>query len=223
MPTTYETTEGTITAKHPYHDRQWMEFKIEGAEHADVTVRQPSGDSSTEIERGCTVSISQGWGRKDATHARKMAALLQVAAQYAEEQDAKLRGKLEEVKAREEAQRKEYERQREARKALLAEREEKLLHEMVGEQARIRMNGYKRWRVVTIEAYERGEGDWHVRLVYKNQQRFGYAEHGIAHVRSLELKVGSRYKSLWDDGQDDLPEWDRKADRGVEQYDGELS
>lgn len=224
MPTIH-TDLGTITSVNPYNDRSYREFRFEDSDdRATVTVRVPTNDAGSErLLRGCTISISQGYGHKGVDAARRLAELLKFATAYAEEENVKLAGKADAAKEREEAQRAKQMAERAEREERNAARKEQLLHELIGEQARIRMSGYKRWRVVTIDAFQRGDDSYDVRFLYKNQQRFGFAEHGVAHVRSLEIKVGSRYKSLWDDGQEDLPLWDRKHDRGVEQYDGELA
>jgi hypothetical protein len=101
---------------------------------------------------------------------------------------------LEEQKRREEAQERED------------ERKERLLNEFAGEFGRIRIRGYHRWRPVEVKVEPYVDED-HWPWFYYQNRRHGYREPFYRSIVSFEVKVGSRYFSVWDDGYDDLPEY----------------
>lgn len=115
----------------------------------------------------------------------------------------------------------EAEAKREALAKVLAERRDQLLNEFISEKGRIRIRGYKRWRPVTVEARETGDGyEPYFLYVY---DRHGYSEHFGKHIQAFEIKVGSRFRNVWDDGTDDLNDWDAKDIKTSQPYDGELA
>ena len=94
----------------------------------------------------------------------------------------------------------------------------------MGEKVRIRLDGYKRWRPAVVEAEERqGEnGTYYTPSFRYVFDRHGYKEYGCGHVRALEVKVGSRYRNVWNDGNGDLPTWEQGKEGKVSAaYDAE--
>lgn len=99
------------------------------------------------------------------------------------------------------------EREREAAEAAKrdeawAERSERLLTEFLGEKVRIRLRGMRRWRPATVESQETTvDGELAYvpcfRYVY---EKHGYMERNLRGIVALEVKVGSRYQSVWNDG-----------------------
>jgi hypothetical protein len=98
-----------------------------------------------------------------------------------------------------------------AEKAKWEERKELLLMEATGEKVRIRHRGYKTNGTAMLEVINRGseeEPHYVPRLrwdVAQNQSR----PQNIEHWQRFEVKTPKGWKLLWDDGKDDLPEYDR--------------
>lgn len=116
--------------------------------------------------------------------------------------------------ARIEAEEEEARRQKEAEEeAQTKEREEILLHELVGERVKIRHRQYK--TMCYGEVYTRAtewddSGDevaWEPRVRYSDQG--DTRDRGVSSYARLDAKTERGWRTVWDDGKDDLPEYDR--------------
>lgn len=90
-----------------------------------------------------------------------------------------------------------------ARANLLKEREERLLHEHVGDQVRVRMRGEQSLHGAYIEAQEIPDGSFRVTVTWMKDSNYG-KPFNLTTAKLLDVKVGSRYCELWNDGEDDL-------------------
>jgi hypothetical protein len=116
------------------------------------------------------------------------------------------------------------------RDEVLEERRERLLHEFVGDEVRVRERGYKAMTRVRVRVDERAtynsEGDEDGGVEY--QIRFPvvggssrYVSHRLDDILRLDVKDSSgRWACVWDDGKDDLPSWDRGKEVKIRPYNG---
>lgn len=180
------------------------------------------GDNAATLAEGCTITLPR-YTDYSAEVARHWAEAIRVAADFADEQNEQLKDHIEAARVREERERQRREREKAEREAKLEARNTQLLHELLGEHGRIRLEGYKRMRPVTVTSVETTDGTFYARFEYKKKERHGYRDVRVDQVKTFEVKVGSRYKTVWDDGMDDLPEWDRPSrSHTPEQWDGRL-
>lgn len=200
-------------------------FRGDSATHVDVNVPDTLEASAKELADGCTVNLRTGYYGEDVETMRRYAALLDRALTWAEARNAAMQDLIEAARVREAKEQAEREAAKAKRQEVLAERKERLLHEFVGEDARIRLAGMKRWRPVRVDALETGVDGEFVPALYYKQEKHGYRVYeGIDQIRAFEIKVGSRYQTVWNDGKDDLPTWDRSTPAGASQpYDGSLA
>lgn len=91
----------------------------------------------------------------------------------------------------------------EARKATLAEREETLLHEHVGDQVRLRLRGEQSLHGAFIDTKEGGEGEFFVCVNWMKDSNYG-KHFDLSRVMCMDIMIGSRYCELWNDGYEDL-------------------
>jgi DNA-binding transcriptional MerR regulator len=122
------------------------------------------------------------------------------------------------AQAQAEAEEEEERRKKEAEsEALVKEREEVMLHELVGEKVKVRHRHYKTMCYGTVDTraigYEddngtRGEpNEWRPVVRYSDQ---GVTrDSGVASYARLDVKTERGWRTVWDDGKDDLPEYDR--------------
>jgi ribosomal protein S8E len=116
---------------------------------------------------------------------------------------------------------------REARAKVVAEREERLLTEFMGENVRVRVGGYRSAVKATVDArpvqeYKAGEGyvdtgKFKVVIEYVNENDWNRPNR-VGDIERLEVKVGSRYELVWDDNPDAIG----SGARDVKAYDGAL-
>lgn len=106
------------------------------------------------------------------------------------------------------ARREERRKHEEATKAKLEERSDTLLNELVEEQGRIRLHGMKRWRPVTVEVVEYGEDNYKPRFRYR-YEKHGYSETLHPRVVAFHVKLNGKFYNVWDEGLEDLREWDQ--------------
>lgn len=174
-----------------------------------ITQEGSSLPTASVIDKRATAALLEALAdvQEDLASEEVLAPLREEADRKQEEARAERERQREEARKR----REELERLRQERAKLTAERSERLLTEFMGEKVRIRLDGYKRWRPATVEAEERqGENGTYYLPVFRYVfERHGYKEYGCGHVRALEVKVGSRYKNVWNDGNDDLPTWEQ--------------
>lgn len=113
----------------------------------------------------------------------------------------------EEIRRKREEQEAEIVRRREAaeaRKEKLKDREEKLLHEHVGDQVRVRMYGEQSIHGAYIRALPTVNGeDYEVHVEWMKSSNYG-KPFSLERAMLLDVMIGSRYCELWNDGFDDL-------------------
>lgn len=114
----------------------------------------------------------------------------------------------EEARREREKRMEERRKERERLEAALAERKETLLNELVEEQGRIRLYGMKRWRPVTVQVQEYGDGSYVPMFRYR-YEKHGYSESLHQRVMAFHVKLHGKFYAVWDEGTDDLPEWER--------------
>jgi len=126
-------------------------------------------------------------------------------------EDATEESRAEAVRLRE--QREEEERRaEEEREQRVQERKDRLMMEFMGEEVKVRERGYQTMRRAIIAAYQREWYDYDKREYVKNEEytlKFDYIgreerTQSVEHIKRLDVKVGSRWKTLWDDGADDI-------------------
>ena len=114
---------------------------------------------------------------------------------------------------------------REQQEQLTRERTEQVLFEFVGEKIKVRLKGYKGSPRATFKAVEEtryvrnavgtnmieGTGKFTPRIVFDNEDVDGGRPRTVDMIRKLEVKQGSRYVTIWDDGEDDLPLYKRNG------------
>lgn len=225
MKTRIDTDQGVVVHSTPDEFAYWNSAhrwhpEAHGDVYVQVTVPDDDADSD-ELAKGSTIDATFGYGGESAAVARKLAECLRLATEFAEEQNARQAGLIEAAKAKEEAEEAERKAAAEARAAQLEERKERLLHEFMGEKGRVRLRGYKRLRPVTVAARE--VGDSYEPVLEYVFERHGYREYNPSQWARFDIKVGSRYENIWDDGAGDLNPWDRGSVKPVtRQYDGGL-
>lgn len=101
------------------------------------------------------------------------------------------------------------------------EREEIMLMEMVDERIKVRHRGYKTMCYGTVyaqplygESHRRWpEEDGEEPTAYRAKVRYSdqgdTRDRGIESYTRVDLKTERGWRTVWDDGKDDLPEWDR--------------
>lgn len=93
-----------------------------------------------------------------------------------------------------------------------------VMDELMGDEARVRCDGYKGMARCVIGArhatpYEMeqspGSGEWRVALRWKGAGQSS----NLNVVRRLDVKTALGWRTVWDDGTDDLWEWERDSVR----------
>jgi hypothetical protein len=106
-----------------------------------------------------------------------------------------------------------------AQQELETERTEVLMQELVGERVKVRHRNYKTMCYATVEvqptydkaSWERDDDEepsgYRVRLRYSDQG--ATRDSGVGSYARLDAKTEKGWRTVWDDGKDDLPEYDR--------------
>jgi hypothetical protein len=178
-------------------------------------------------ERGVEMKISarSGYGLT-VESARDLLVAVSIAVDLAELINEGRADEIAAAREREEREREERKRAAEERAAAVEARRERLMTEFMGEEVKVRETGYKTMRKATVDVYQplsvrNGEdGEWRLRLDYHGHDA---RTQNVAAMRRLDVLVGGRWKTVWDDGTDDVyGELSSSAAR-VEMYDGQLS
>lgn len=109
----------------------------------------------------------------------------------------------EEIEQRQREERERVEREEKEREARLDERKDRLMMEFMGDEVKVRQRGYQTMRRATVTAREDyyNEGEYLIGFDYFGQeQRTQY----VRDIVRLDVKVGSRWTTLWDDGAADI-------------------
>ena len=202
-------------------DRMWKRHRLVFASEGSEASAEDFWVNLRRNIDGTRVTTTHGHNGLNAEESVKMAMLLNEAAKVAqrwEESDAEERERA--AKAREIAEKARREA-REKQEAELAKRIERCMMEFADEPVRVRAQGYKSvvrgvMRVRETFRYNRntltreGTGEFIPYIEYTNDADRDRPER-IGSIRRLEIKVGGRFKVVWDDGRDDLPIYDRGA------------
>jgi len=148
---------------------------------------------------------------------------------HREQHEEQARREREERRRREREEREKYLADKEQRDD---ERRERLLTEFQGEECRVRVSGYRSTVKATVTATEKEEyrpgegyvatGEYEPKLVFEyegaNAQRW---PNTVEYIERFEIKIGSRYRLVWEDRPVKAEEMNRKRNTDKE-YDGEL-
>lgn len=105
---------------------------------------------------------------------------------------------------------------------VIAEREQLMLTELLGETVKVRNRGYKTMRQATVDAKthrewrevggkrELVEDGYKASLQWKGEARAGQ----VRLFRRLDVMTKEGWATVWDDGYDDLSEYDRRRPAG---------
>ncbi len=107
------------------------------------------------------------------------------------------------------------EEEEKVRNAVIAGREEIMLQELVGERVKVRHRHYKTMcygRVITrATAWDDSgeETEWTPSVHYSDQGQT--RDGGVGTYARLDAKTEKGWRTVWDDGKEDLPEYDRSV------------
>lgn len=190
-----------------------------GEETVGIDVPDPERDDADAMARGTVVTMRENSMQADMVdHALRLLATAQAIQAHCNTAMAEATEIAQAAAEQAEAERVAAAA---AREEVLADRKERLLNEFVDSKGKVRLRGYKRWRPVTVQVAQDGLDNWEPVFYYVNE-RHGWREPwmGGHRVRSFQVKMGSRYQTVWDDGQDDLSEWERTDKAAPPAYDG---
>lgn len=209
-----------LAESHWYHGTTFT--LLDGGDHvAQVALSSHGHDGDADSMALGALVVLPSREEFQPNRADQLAGLLQWVANIARQLNDATADRVAAAQAAAEAERIAREAEREQRERDLADRHLRLLNEFMDEKCRIRVRGSKRWRPVHVRVRE-VRGEYQPYFEYVNSDRHGPGEYRLSNVRSMEVRVGSRYKSVWDDGQGDLSPWDRVTNRDTAPYDGGL-
>jgi len=145
----------------------------------------------------------------DADQLRDLASLCNFAAVICDLINEANAEKIEAARIAEEKAEAEREQRRIETEQRIEDRTERLMMEFVGEEVKVRERSYKTMRRAIVEPREQmkwdgmervGTGEYKFHLNYFGEDRTQL----VSRIVRLDVKVGSRWKTLWDDGTDDL-------------------
>jgi hypothetical protein len=215
MSTVINTAIGPVQITQQRWSRE-LELSFNGVE-----VLVSVSDKDSDMLSDCLLKVSRGY-LIEPELARETSKLLTFAADLAElinEANADRRAEIELERKRQEE---EAEREREECRQRIAERTELLLTELVDERVNIRQHGYKTMRQATVgvrelRVWNRETSEYEVagyapKFDYVNAADASRTQH-VDEIKRLDVKVrGTRkWKTVWEDGMDDLNPWDRDA------------
>lgn len=204
-----------------------------GSDKVDMSF--PDLNDPDDLVNGVTLRINRSYSGMDAELAGRFGQMMVYLAGIAEACNAANAGAIEEARRKQAEAEAERERQRVEREQLIAERKERLMYEFADADVKVRTAGYKTTvRAKVVVHAVRGEYDYETHSYketgeYEPKIEYHYDNDwnrpkNVERIRRLEVKVGSRYKVVWDDGDEDLPYYDRavRADKRqhVQAYSG---
>lgn len=193
---------------------------------ASLSLVAPDRDgASSDLAEGlCWWDRSRSYSAATGTEAAAKAVLWQVAASWSAMFEAAISDEVEAVRLWEEAEAEARKVAAEKREAELKAREQRLLTEFLGETIRVREYGKKIAHRAEVEAREVTRWDSGSIGTGKYELRLRYIKRGdvqsVRYMRRVDVQVGSRFETIWDDGTDDLP--DAAGVPKVRPYDGGL-
>jgi len=203
-------------------DYEWQDpvLRTEGIQ-IDLIV--PKENDPEQIEQGLMFRFRSLPGFLNSGDLSRMRVLFEHAEKLAEEFNSLISSKADEVRAKREAEEAERIRKQKEFEAQLEERRTMLLNEFLGETGRIRAHGSRTFQPVIVSSVEVGDGEFDVHFDWIQDHDYG-RERRLHRIRIFDVKVGSRYREVWNDGEDDLSYYNaEKFERGnVKKYDGEF-
>jgi hypothetical protein len=218
--TTLNTEHGAIQLEKNSWGEAWS-AKRDGAQ---VELLPPDPADVDELETGFQISCYSG-DYLSADECRSYSALLAWSAEVIDlfNQSTLDSGQVLAAQEAEKRREEEEERERERMEQVWQDREELLLTEFLDEKGRARVINYKGMSTVIIRVQERGDGTFKPVLEWVLDADWQRTTN-VRHIRRMELKVRGKYHIVWDDGDGDLPQYDRGAsyDKDRPKYDGAL-
>lgn len=194
METTLKTKFGFFKIEEP----SWGGFIYLSTEQGDsIRLFSPDADDPDEYEIEVRIDSSY---LTDEDEIEDVANLLLFSRQIVQLLKRATKGDREAAEKRRKEQEAAEEKEREEHEALIKSREDRLMMEFVGETVKIRESGYKTARQAIIEVEEYGD-EFSVRFAYTGQD---WRTQQLSRIKRLDIKVGSRWKTLWDDGTSDI-------------------
>lgn len=222
---------------------RWGEFYLQ---HPDLNARAelslPDEDDPEALAEGVEITLSSGrysgTSSLNVAEAEAMAAVLTSATEIAAQINEANADRIAEAKERKRREEEEREKARVERESALAGRKDMLMTELLGERVKIREAGIKGMRPAIVEVREvRGEynyvtaeyastGEFEIHFAWTHEtDRYNRTQH-LNRMRRLDVKVGAGWRTVWDDGDDDLSSYDRETPvssaKPAPKYDGEL-
>lgn len=102
----------------------------------------------------------------------------------------------------------EYEKRQAEEAKRWAERRERIMMEFVGDEARVRIRGYKTWTRYRIKVFESTGGEYMLGFDPLDDGSYGRSKR-LEYMPRFEVRVEGKFFTLWDDGEDDLASWER--------------
>lgn len=201
------------------------ELNLAHSENANAKVTLSSlerEDDADTLAGGCTVDLASQYGGLTADEARLSADVLKFAAELADLIEYGYADLIKDAKKRQQKEEAEAEKARAARAERLEERKDQLMNELVGEMVRIRHYGYKTAVRAILAVTEGYGGEYRVRFEYVVDQDWARPQ-TLDRIQRLDAKIDGKWQTIWDDGKDDLPYYDRgSADQlpDLPKYDG---
>ncbi len=161
-----------------------------------VSFNVPNEDDVAGIEEGLSLKVRNYYWDEDQTQV--VLNLIGLAQKVQKEFNSRIAGKVEEAKAKRDAERLELERVKAARQEALDAREQRLLTEFLGERGRIRVFRSTTYQPVTVTAIEQygSEGEYKVDFEWVNDHDYG-RQKKLDKIMAFDIKVGSRYHCVW--------------------------
>jgi hypothetical protein len=217
-----------VVSDHEY-DPQEINLEIPNFEWSDpvlylggisIRINVPGEEDAEGIEGGIRFQLG---GFPILRKLEPLIELLQFADALSKEFRSRISDLAEEIKAKREAEEKEREEREAKRRETLEERRNMLLNEFLGETGRIRAYGSRTFQPVTVTATETPDGVFVPHFEWINSHDYGRVK-DLPRIRIFDIKIGSRYKEVWNDGEDDLSYYDQESfKRGnVKKYDGDF-
>ena len=204
-------------------DYEWQDPVLRANPGIQITLVVPKENDPEQIEQGLMFQFRGPTGFLTDDDLTAIRHLLEHAEKLAEEFNSLISDKAEEVRAKREAEEAERIRKQEEFEATLEERRTILLNEFLGETGRIRAYGSRTFQPVVVSSVEVGDGEFDVEFDWVNDHDYG-REKRLHRIRIFDVKIGSRYREVWNDGEEDLSFYEKdQFKRGnVKKYDGEF-
>lgn len=202
-----------------------------------ITISVPDANDPVDLRDGVQLTPRSGKysSQLDVAGAEALGAVLVSATEVAAQINLTHADAIAEAKKAREREEAAREKAKAAREKVIKERTERLLNEFVGETVKVREAGYKTMRQAIVDAREvRGEYNYDTNeyaMTGEYKPSFSYTGRDartqrVERIQRLDVKVGASWRTVWDDGVEDLPSWERDRPAGsakpVKKYDGEL-